>query len=1108
MSSVKTTGAKQGAMAPARPEISWLQVLLACALALGSMIAATAAGAVEVPLGGQNVVTTGADGARAIFAADVNGDGDLDLVSASSVDDTIAWYQNDGASPPSFLTVGTSTISTAADGARSVFMADLDGDGDLDALSASETDNEIAWYENRLTDGVNNDFNPTQKVISTAASGAKSVYSADLDGDGDLDVLSASASDNKIAWYVNTDGAGTFGTQQVISTSASGATSVVAADLDKDGDLDVLSASAGDNKVAWYENRLTDGVNNDFNPTQKVISTAASGAQSVFVADVDGDGDLDALSASSGDNEVAWYENRLTDGVNNDFNPTQMLITSGASGARSVFALDFDGDGDVDVLSASGGDDDIDWYENLNGAGTSWTTRTVFGTASNAAGVLAADLDGDGDPDVASASENDDTLAWYENETIHRSAVFPDRIVITTLANSARSVFGADLDMDGDLDAVSASSVDDEVAWYENTDGAGTFGAQNIIDGDANGAMDVLAADVDGDGDPDVLAAIPNDDDVAWYENTDGAGTFGTANLISSSADGAQAVHVADIDDDGDLDAMSANSADNTIFWYESDGASPPGWTSHQITNLALSARDVFAADLDGDGDLDALSASANDDEVAWYANTDGAGTFGAQQIISSTANSARYVTAADVDRDGDVDVVSGSALDDKIAWYENVSGDGSSWTERVITTSADSVRSVRMVDMDADGDFDALAASAGDEVAWYENDGASPPGWTERIVTTVASGPTSAFPGDVDSDGDLDVFSASSGDDSIAWYRNKGGQFALPTMSSAPLLILEGTQDDALKITATHRGRTGDTDVELVTFDLLFEEMVGDALTSAEANNLIENLHIYLDDGSTVFESGSDTLVATVASLSLAAGVQTLSFTDNDVNVQVMQGTPRIYFVVSELTANAGSQVPTTFRVSHLTETTSTGEDRDNDLSLVLEFATDVASSLILASCPTCDFDMDGLLDTVENDTGNFVGPSKTGTSPLDPDSDDDGLLDGVETNTNTFVDATDTGTDPNDADSDNDGLLDGVETGTGLFVDATDTGTDPNDADTDNDSFDDGAEVMAGTDPNDPFDPSPPVTAVPALSPAGVGLFLALLVAGSRLRRRRRAR
>ncbi|NRB70690.1 MAG: midcut-by-XrtH protein, partial [Xanthomonadales bacterium] len=77
-----------------------------------------------------------------------------------------------------------------------------------------------------------------QQVISSAADGAFDVATADLDGDGDLDVLSASRFDNKIAWYKN-DGAGSFGAQQVISTDADGAYSVATADLDGDGDLDV-----------------------------------------------------------------------------------------------------------------------------------------------------------------------------------------------------------------------------------------------------------------------------------------------------------------------------------------------------------------------------------------------------------------------------------------------------------------------------------------------------------------------------------------------------------------------------------------------------------------------------------------------------------------------------------------------------------------------------------------------------------------------------------------------------------------------------------------------------------------------------------------------------
>ena len=95
-------------------------------------------------------------------------------------------------------------------------------------------------------------FGP-QQAITTAAEDASSVYAADLNGDGFLDVISASAHDDKIAWYQN-DGTGAFGPQQIISTLADSAESVFATDLDGDNDLDVLSASSLDDKIAWYEN--------------------------------------------------------------------------------------------------------------------------------------------------------------------------------------------------------------------------------------------------------------------------------------------------------------------------------------------------------------------------------------------------------------------------------------------------------------------------------------------------------------------------------------------------------------------------------------------------------------------------------------------------------------------------------------------------------------------------------------------------------------------------------------------------------------------------------------------------------------------------------------
>ncbi|MDA7650922.1 VCBS repeat-containing protein [bacterium] len=92
------------------------------------------------------------------------------------------------------------------------------------------------------------------------------------------------------------------------------------------------------------------------------------------------------------------------------------------------------------------------------------------------------------------------------------------------------------------------------------------------------------------------------------------------------------------------------------------------------VEGEAASARDVFAADLNGDGFVDLLTASRADDTIAWYENL-GGGVFSPRKTINANADGAQWVEAADFDNDGDLDVVSASALDDTVAWYENLGG-------------------------------------------------------------------------------------------------------------------------------------------------------------------------------------------------------------------------------------------------------------------------------------------------------------------------------------------------------------------------------------------------------------------------------------------------
>jgi len=355
--------------------------------------------------------------------------------------------------------------------------------------------------------------------------------------------------------------------------------------------------------------------------------------------------------------------------------------------------------------------------------------QVITATANGATSVFAADLDGDEDADVLSASSWDNTIAWYEN---NGSGSFGPRQVITATAGGASSVFASDLDGDGDFDVLSASSLDGKFAWYENL-GGGSFGPEQLLSASiGGGARSVLATDLDGDGDADVLAASDGIiDSIAWYENLEngtGVASFGGRQVITNSPDNPSSVYAADLDGDGNSDVLSAWYTGDKIAWYENLGGGSFG-LQQVITLVADKATSVYAADLDGDGDQDVLSSSENDDMIAWYENL-GGGDFGLnpfdppanQQVITTSADGAKHVYATDMDGDGDVDVLSASCFDDKVAWYENLGG-GSFGPQQVITTQADLAGSVFAVDLDGDAMADVLSSSfADDTVAWYEN--------------------------------------------------------------------------------------------------------------------------------------------------------------------------------------------------------------------------------------------------------------------------------------------------------------------------------------------------------------------------------------------------
>lgn len=492
---------------------------------------------------------------------------------------------------------------------------------------------------------------------------------------------------------------------------------------------------------------------------------------SLFAVDLDGDEDMDILSASTDDKKIAWYEN--TDGKGS-FGP-QQIITTETSSPWSVYASDIDGDGDKDVLSASL-DNKVAWYENTDGKGTFGPIRIISIDGNGAIRVCASDIDGDGDMDVLAAFYTDHSLAWFEN-TDGKGTYGPMRL-ITTETDLVQTVYLTDIDGDGDMDVLSSSMRDNKVIWFENTDGKGSFGPMKMITSEASWAYSVYAADMDGDGDLDVLSASNHDNKISWYENINGYGVFGPQRVISYDADAPWSVAAADLDNDGDMDVLSASAGDDKIAYYENTDGKGIFSKQYVISTKADGAAFVLPSDIDGDGKTDVLSASFIDDKIAWYRNREKTLWDGLTEHLIDADMVANSIDFGDPDGDGDNDLVAGSQSE--TAFYENLDSGSGTFYKHIIGGGASVVC---FADMDSDNLKEVLSGTS-KEIAWWKDDGVS--SYSKHLVDDKNFSPRSISGIDLDGDGDMDILAASSSSRSIAWWEcHESEQYTKNTISS-----------------------------------------------------------------------------------------------------------------------------------------------------------------------------------------------------------------------------------------------------------------------------------------------------------------------------------
>ena len=611
-------------------------------------------------------------------------------------------------------------------------------------------------------------FSFTNKTFSTAAN-----YSvgADLDSDGDMDIISIA--NGELVWFEN-DGFQTFMNVKVISSSLSSSSPVIAIDLDRDGDMDIVTPKK------WYDN------NGSQSFTEKTtVADLLSEPPGFSVADMDNDGDFDIVTYKKY-NSTTMQVLILYNGGSQDFTATAIFnldynYSYSYSSDNFISTVDVDRDGDMDVVTLGDMSDngmEAVWLEN----GNSWKSKLFNNKAKfyySLNVIIPADLDSDGDIDFLlgkSAHQHDD-LMWYEN---NGNQSFSEREI--TAANfKIKNIKVVDFDNDGDQDIVATSERiyegAGEVAVLEN-DGSQNFTKHTIANVSPSTYLHIT--DIDSDGDLDVLL------DHYLLENTIDKGQVASWTMFDFSITGStpSRVFLKNIDSDGDLDVLYAGrNGKETFGWFENDGSSNPSWSNNEIREGNHTGFSVYSpVDIDNDGDKDIITMytvanGEHENIIDWFEN-DGATDPSWSFSNIDKNNNADIIGFADMDNDGDIDIICSSA--GKIAWFENDGETDPSWTFRIIgDVDPGNLFKISIGDMDNDGDKDIVYTIVeNSRIAWYENDGAADPSWSSTDIKTgeeYAGSAGKPFIADMDNDGDMDFLLYLNGVRKFVWYENDG---------------------------------------------------------------------------------------------------------------------------------------------------------------------------------------------------------------------------------------------------------------------------------------------------------------------------------------------
>jgi len=743
-----------------------------------------------ISFGSASSVGSSSADVRALALGDLDRDGLLDLVSGSGdpSNGSVTVRRNDGTP----LDGAWSTVSipgTTSSRVNAVAVGDLDNDGDLDLVSGDGTGagGSVIVWRNPLT--ATDPFLTSDWLSNTLGTVSDAVYAVatgDLDNDGDLDVAmgrGTTSGGEVIVWQNPSPTSSTFSAawpSYSVATTGDAVYALILADLDGDANLDIAvgTGSNEDNQVVVWRN---DGSPFDGGWSTQDVGASDDTVYALAVGDLDDDGNPDLITGSGSGEDyevIAW----ASDGSPFDGGWTAGNVGASTDDVRALVTVDLDGDGDLDVATASASGEDnevIGWQNDGTPFDGSWSSADIGGVGDTAYGLVAGDVDTDGDSDLLSGSGSGATteiVAWT-NTLIHHSMVFSDT------ANAAGSsdddinaLVVVDLDGDGDEDIVTGAGSDASnnlMAWQNDSmPFNGSWSASAI--GDVAGDIYAVAVgDLDNDGRPDVVSGATLTPRLRVWQNdgTPLSGTWYSSTLTNPPAS-VDAVALGDLDNDGDLDVVVGTgphviygpNANCQIIVYENDGTPFDGsWESmHSIATISYTVHALALGDLDNDGWLDIVMGAHHPEMVFGEDGTEADPSewvdfYELQAFRNSGTPFGGQWTQVNVGRDPETVTFQG--------YYHGYWGA--------------IVWDVALADLDNDGDLDVITgegAEADHQLKVWENDGTPFDGqpqtqhWTWQPTATWV-GPTvpwmsghvnSVAPADLNDDGWTDLVSVS----------------------------------------------------------------------------------------------------------------------------------------------------------------------------------------------------------------------------------------------------------------------------------------------------------------------------------------------------------